>query len=358
VAGASKSNMAQPVHLNGFRPIAATLLALLAYRIASHLPLPGLDLAYISQLGTDDRIRPRVDALMSILALGVLPWFSALTFVELLTVVLPSTWTERFASSGHAPPFSRVVIGLALTIAALQGLGVAEAMTAQAKMVVEPGSAFLLSAVVTLVGGTAFLIALALLIERYGLGHGFWIMLAASMLAQLQSHFGVMLLMLREGMASPAATIIAIASTVAISVLIVGNLEARPRANMTNLGIFIWPLVLASLASAIIVDIASLILPLGSDDKLNALAKMLTNEPAGFVIGGVIAGLFAARYASREKDWQFYLPAVALIVAVQLQSIIAAALTVQPPLAGASLVIVMAVGYLVLMRVRALMQRN
>jgi acyl-CoA synthetase (NDP forming) len=43
---------------------------------------------------------------------------------------------------------------------------------------------------------------------------------------------------------------------------------------------------------------------------------------------------------------------------VQLQSIIAESLHVQPPLAGASLVIVTAVGYLVLMRVRALMQRN
>jgi preprotein translocase subunit SecY len=342
--------------INQFRLFAVTLVALLAYRLASHVPLPGLDLAYISQLGTDDRIRPRVDALMSILALGVLPWFSALTLVELLTVVLPSSWTERFTRSGHAPPFSRVVIGLALTIAALQGLGVAEAMTAQSKMVVAPGSAFLVSTVVTLVGGTAFLIALGLLIERHGLGHGFWIMLAASMLAQLQSHIGVMLLMLREGMASPAATFIAIASTVAISVLIVVILEARRRANETNLSIFIWPLVLASLASGLIVDIAVLVLPIGADDKVEALAKMLTNEPAGFVIGGIIASAFAAIYARREKNWQFFLPAVALIAGVQLQSLIAEAITVQPPLAGASLVIVTAVGYVVLMRVREMMQ--
>jgi SecY len=293
---------------------------------------------------------------MSILALGVVPWFFALTFVELLTVVLPSSWTERFASSGHAQPFSRLVIGLALTIAALQGLGVAEAMTAQLKMVVEPGSAFLVSTVVTLVGGTAFLIALGLLIERHGVGHGFWIMLAASMVAQLQSHIGVMLLVLREGIASPAATLIAVTSIAVIVVLVVAILEARRRADVTEMSILIWPLVLASLTYAFIVDVAVLILPIGSDDKLDALAKMLTNESAGFVIGGVIACLFATRYASREKDWQFFLPVVAVIAVVQLQSIIAEALTVQPPLAGASLIIVTVVAYVVLMRVRELMQ--
>jgi SecY len=356
MTGAGPNKMPNSRSMNQFRPIAITLAALVAYRLASHLPLPGLDLAYISQLWTDDRIRPRVDALMSILALGVIPWFFALTFVELLTVVPPNSWTVRFTSSGHAQPFSRLVIGLALTIAALQGLGVAEAMTAQSKMVVEPGSAFLVSTVVTLVGGTAFLIALGLLIERHGVGHGFWIMLAASMVAQLQSHIGGMLLMLREGMASPAATFIAIASTVAISVLIVGILEARRRANETSLGIFIWPLVLASLASAVIVDIAVLVMPLRTDDKIESLAKTLTNEPAGFVIGGLIACLFAARYASREKDWKFFLPVVAVIAVVQLQSIIAEALTVQPPLAGASLIIVTVVAFVVLMRVRELMQ--
>jgi SecY len=344
--------------INQFRPFAVTLVELLAYRLASHVPFPGLDLAYISQLGTDDRIRPRVDALMSILALGVLPWFSALTFVELDAIALPDQRTKRFTTSGHAQPFSRIVIGLALTIAALQGLCVAETMAAQAKMVVEPGSAFLPSAVVTLVGGTAFLIALALLIERYGLGHGFWIMLAASMLAQLPSHIGVMLLMLRERMASPASTMIAITSVAAITSLVVAIIEARRRAKFTSLSIVIWQLVLASLASGVIVGIASLILPEGSDEKLDALAKMLTNEPAGFVIGGIIASLFAAIYARRENDWQFFLPAFALIAGVQLQSIIAEALTVQPPLAGASLVIVTVVGYVVLMRVRELMQGN
>jgi MFS family permease len=138
--------------------------------------------------------------------------------------------------------------------------------------------------------------------------------------------------------------------------LIVGILEARRRSNMTSVELLIWPLVLASLASGLIVAIASLILPEGSDDKLDTLATMLTNRPAGFVIGGVIASALAATYASRENDWRFFPPAVAAIAAVQLQSIIAEALTVQPPLAGASLVIVTAVAYVVLMRVRELMQ--
>ncbi len=348
--------MARSVLKPAFWPIIVTAAALIAYRLASQVPVPGLDIAHISQIGTNDRIGPKIHSLMSILALGVLPWFSALTLVELAAIALPEHRTQRFTIAGHAPPFSRAVVGLALAIAALQGLGIAEAMTAQSKIVLAPGTAFLVSTVVTLVGGTAFLIALGLLIERQGLGHGFWIMLAASMLAQLPSHIGVMHFMLKEGIASPAATVVAIASSVAIGALVVGILEGRRDAKVSSMGILIWPLVLASLASGLIVGIASLILPEGSDDKLDAMAKMLTNQPAGFVIGGVIASAFAAAYASREKDWQVFLPAVAVIAAVQLQSIVGESLQVQPPLAGASLVIVTAVGYVVVMRIREMMQ--
>ena len=344
--------MAKTVDLNGFAPIAVTLAALVAYRIGAFLPLPGINLQAVAADSNFTSILGR----LSILALGVLPWFSALTFVELLNVALPQSWTARFRSHEHAQPFSRVVVILALVIAALQGFGIAEAMTAQGKMVLEPGAAFLTSSVVSFVGGTAFLMALGILIERQGIGHGFWMLLAASILASLPNHANLMLIMLRHGMSSPAAIVVAVVSALAIVALIVGILETRRRANLPGVEKFFWPLVLASLVSAIIVDIFVLTMPEGSEDQVNALAKMLTNEPAGFVIGGLIASGLAAIYASREKDWQFFLPAVAVIAAVQLQSIIAEHLHVQPPLAGASLVIVTVVGYAVLMRVRQIVQ--
>jgi SecY len=355
MTGDNAGSMQHSMLLNSFRPIAVTLAALVAYRLGEHVPLPGINPAFLSQFAGNDLNRPSALARVSILALGVLPWFSALTLVEFMAILLPESWTRRFATAGHAQPFSRFVIGLALVLTALQGLGIAQAMQAMPNMVTAPGPEFIASAVTTLLAGSAFLIALALVIERQGIGLGFWIMLAVSMLAQLPSHIGLMLLMFTEGMASPAATIAAVASTAAIVTLIVGILEARRRASLTSLGIFIWPLALASLTSGFIVGINSIFMPDGSEDQLAAMAKMLTNEPAGFVIGAVIASLFTARYASREKDWQFFLPAVAVIVAVQVQSIVAEAMTVQPPLAGASLVIVTAVGYVVLMRVRELM---
>ncbi len=277
-----------------YGPLGITVLALIAYRLGSSLPLPGIDLQYVGRFEAEKVISSLLLERFSIFALGILPWFSALTVIELIVVLLPKSWTQRFAPSGHAEPFSRSVIALALLIAALQGFGVTEAMMQQPKLVSSPGPGFQFPAVAALVAGLACIIGLARVIERQGLGHGFWIMLAASILAQLPSHIGVMLLMLKEGMASPVATIAVIASTVALVGLIVGILESRRRENMPGVEVFFWPLVLASLASALIVDIAVLILPVGSDDQVNALAKMLTNEPAGFVIGGVIASVLAA----------------------------------------------------------------
>jgi MFS family permease len=337
-----------------FRAVAVTLAALIAYRLGSQLPLPGLDLTHFSHIIAGGGTRPQMVHHLSILALGILPWFSAFTFVELIAILLPKRWTAQFTNDGRAQPLSRSVVLVALALAALQGYGIAEAMMHQENLVGEPEPTFILLAVATLAAGTAILIALGVIIEHLGIGDGFLILLAASMLSQTPSQAGVMLMMVTEGIASPAAAAVSIALTVAIVALLAALLEARWRANATGLGIVIWPLVLASLASGVIAAVASIVLPEGSDDIIDALAQMLTNQPAGFVIGAGIACAFVARYASREGDWRFFLPVAGLMAIVQLHSMISLYLVAPPPLAGASLVIVAAVLCAVLLSLRTL----
>lgn len=101
---ASEASMAQPTQPNCFGPKAVTLAALVAYRLGAQLPLPGIDLAFLSQSGANDLSSPSVLGRVSILALGVVPWFSALTLVELLIVLLPRSWLDWISASGQAQP--------------------------------------------------------------------------------------------------------------------------------------------------------------------------------------------------------------------------------------------------------------
>ncbi len=225
-------------------PIAITLLALLALEIGTFLPLPGINLAYVAQQGGSLPFQSGLLARISVLALGMVPWFSALTIVELVRLLLPRSWLKGVS---HAQPFSQLVIGLSLTFALMQGYGVTSALVEIPEMVAQPGASFIATGTASLVAGNASVIALALLITRKGLGHGFWIVLAASMLVQMPEHWRLMLFMLQEGSINLAQVAFSVLTMAAIVALTVAILAARQRAGKDEAGLLIWPLVLAPL---------------------------------------------------------------------------------------------------------------
>ena len=130
-------------------PIAITLLALLALEIGTFLPLPGINLAYVTQQGGSLPFQSGLLARISVLALGMVPWFSALTIVELVRLLLPRSWLKGVS---HAQPFSQLVIWLSLTFALMQGYGVTSALMEIPEMVAQPGASFIAIGTASLVG--------------------------------------------------------------------------------------------------------------------------------------------------------------------------------------------------------------
>ena len=163
----------------------------------------------------------------------------------------------------------------------------------------------------------------------------------------------MMLFMLQEGSINLAQVAFSVLSMAAIVALTVAILAARQRAGKDEAGLLIWPLVLAPFINGVIIIIAALMFPGDGEGRFASFAKMLTNEPPGLALIAIVGWLFAARYAAREGSWQFFLPTAALILVVQLQSIAAAILNVPPFMAGASVVIVAAVLWIVLGQIRA-----
>jgi hypothetical protein len=217
------------------------------------------------------------------------------------------------------------------------------------RLVIEPGTTFTVSTIVTLVTGTLVVIAFARFIERQGIGYGFWIMFAAWSIGPLASNAARLFVMLGQGAVYPSAGIVALAGDVAIFAGVVALLLARRRAGFNSAEPVVWPLVLAPLLMGWLVGLDLFI---GSQtDARSVLSLAVPNNPIGFLLHALIVSWCVVRYAIREGSRAFILPTVVLAMGATLVSQFTwTRLGIQPLLGGASAVIVAAVLYVVVQR--------
>ncbi len=177
-----------------------TLGALVVFRLGTFLPIPGINPVALQQffeqqssgiLGVFDTFSGGALRRMGIFALGVMPYISASIIMTLLQSSIPYLKSlKEQGSSGRRKiiQFSRY---LTVLIAGLQGYGVAiglESMqTAYGNIVIDPGLFFKITTVITLVGGTIFLMWLGEQITSRGVGNGISLIITAGIIANLPS---------------------------------------------------------------------------------------------------------------------------------------------------------------------------
>ncbi len=181
------------------RRIIATLALLAVYRVGVHIPTPGIDgrvLASIFErakgtlLGFFDMFAGGGLERLSVFALGIMPYISASIILQLLTVVVPTL--ERLSKEGEAgrkkitqyTRYGTVVISL------IQGFGIAVGLeqmrgAAGELVVYNPGWAFRLMTMITLTGGTAFIMWLGEQITEKGIGNGISLIIFAGIVARM-----------------------------------------------------------------------------------------------------------------------------------------------------------------------------
>ncbi len=155
--------------------------ALIVYRIGAHIPVPGIDPVALADLfksqkgGILDMFNMFSGGALSrftILALGIMPYISASIIMQLMTVVSPSLEAlKKEGESGRRKITQYTRYGTA-ALAMFQGMGIAIALESQRGLVLEPGIAFRLITMLTLVTGTMFLMWLGEQITERGLGNG------------------------------------------------------------------------------------------------------------------------------------------------------------------------------------------
>ncbi|MBI4215282.1 MAG: preprotein translocase subunit SecY [Parcubacteria group bacterium] len=186
------------------------ILALLViFRIVAHIPLPGIDLSVMRQLFQSSSLLGFIDLLsgggirnFSIAAMGVAPYITASIIVQLLTMVVPSLEElSKEGEQGHNKinQYTRL---LTIPIAALQAVGLLALLknTSQG-LITEIPTVDYLTAIISLVAGTVFLMWLGELISQKNLGNGVSLLIFAGIVAQLPQMIGNTLFAF-EGMGS------------------------------------------------------------------------------------------------------------------------------------------------------------
>jgi preprotein translocase subunit SecY len=206
-----------------------TLGALLLYRLGTYIPLPGINPAVIEQvfqqnaggiLGMFNMLAGGAVQRMTILALNIMPYISASIIVQLMTSVSPSLEAMRKEGEGGRKKINQYTRYLTVLLATVQAYGLSiglEGTTAGAiSAVINPGLIFRLSTVVSLVGGTMFLMWLGEQITQRGVGNGISLIIFAGIVAGLPQGLASLLELGRTGALSTFLIIALLISAVAV----------------------------------------------------------------------------------------------------------------------------------------------
>jgi preprotein translocase subunit SecY len=186
--------------------------ALVVFRIGTFIPVPGIDPVALAALFDQQRgtILDMFNMFsggalrrFSIFALGIMPYISASIIVQLLSVVHPKLEQLKKEGESGRRKINQYTRYGTVFLASFQAIGVAIALESQqfggGTVVIDPGLAFRITAAVTLVTGTMFLMWLGEQVTERGIGNGISMIIFAGIVAGLPRAIGGTLELSRTG---------------------------------------------------------------------------------------------------------------------------------------------------------------
>jgi len=177
-----------------------TLGALIVYRLGTYIPIPGIDPGALSQifkqnaggiLGMFDMFAGGALSRMTIFALNIMPYISASIIMQLMTAVSPQLEALKKEGESGRKKINQYTRYGTVFLAAIQAYGISvglEGMSGPSgSAVIDPGMFFRITTVITLVGGTIFLMWLGEQITQRGIGNGISLIIFAGIVANLPS---------------------------------------------------------------------------------------------------------------------------------------------------------------------------
>ena len=203
-----------------------TLGALCVYRLGTYIPMPGINpeafeqafkTASTGMIGLFNMFSGGAVSRMAIFALGIMPYISASIIIQLMTSVVPSLDAlKKEGESGRKIITQYTRYGTVL-LAAVQAYAIAAGLEGGNHIVNDPGLFFRLSTMITLTGGTMFLMWLGEQITSRGIGNGISLIIFSGIVANLPHAISGTLELGREGALS--TFIILLVAVVAMGVI-------------------------------------------------------------------------------------------------------------------------------------------
>lgn len=176
-----------------------TLGALIIYRLGTYIPVPGIDAAIMGQvlaknqggiLGMFNMFSGGALGRMTVFALNIMPYISASIIIQLMSAAIPSLETLKKEGEQGRKKLNQYTRYLTVFIALFQAYGISVGLGALknsegVSAVIHPGMFFITSCVITLVGGTMFLMWLGEQITSRGIGNGISLIIFAGIVANL-----------------------------------------------------------------------------------------------------------------------------------------------------------------------------
>ncbi len=225
---AVKSNASAKSDL--WKRLSFLILALLVYRFGAHVPVPGINPQELARmfnnystgvLGMFNLFSGGALSRFTVFALGIMPYISASIIMQLVTLIIPKFEALKNEGQSGQKKITQYTRYGAVFLAAFQAFSISVALQSQNGLVINPGVTFQVTAVITLVTGTLFLMWLGEQITERGLGNGISMIICAGIISGLPKALTGFFELVKQGSISNFAAIIIIITALFVTAFVV-----------------------------------------------------------------------------------------------------------------------------------------
>ncbi len=212
--------------------------ALIVFRVGTFIPVPGVNPAALADffnqqggnlLGLFNLFSGGALARFGIFALGIMPYISSSIIMQMASHIVPSLQQLRKEGEQGRRQIVKYTRWGTVALASFQSIAAASWLQNQAGLVVNPGPSFLITACITLVTGTMFLMWLGEQITERGIGNGISMIILAGIVAGMPAAIAGTAELVRNGEMSPATAIMMLIGASAAIVFVVYMERAQRR---------------------------------------------------------------------------------------------------------------------------------
>jgi len=206
-----------------------TLALLIVYRLGTFIPVPGIDTIALREFmdqagqgigGMVSMFTGGALGRMGIFALGIMPYISASIIIQLLTSMVPSLEQLKKEGEQGRKKINQYTRFGTVALATAQAYGLAVSLEA-GELATDPGMYFRMACMITLVGGTMFLMWLGEQITQRGLGNGISLIIFVGIIAEVPAALAQFFASGRSGAISPAVIVMVLIMVIAIIMFVV-----------------------------------------------------------------------------------------------------------------------------------------